>query len=93
MCLRDGRPTLSAACTKVGNSVNEMQTLMKDEYDFSEATRGKFFRNDAVAELAIYLEPEVRVYLEKRAKAKGVGIDQLVNGLLKRDIALIETAK
>ena len=66
---------------------------MKDEYDFSKATRGKFFRKDAAADLPVYLESEVRVYLEGCAKAKGVGIDQLVNDLLKRDIALIETAK
>jgi hypothetical protein len=66
---------------------------MKDEYDFSKATRGKFFRNDAAIDLPVYLEPEVRSYFTERAKAKGVEVNELVNELLKRDIALIETAK
>jgi hypothetical protein len=68
-------------------------TTMKDEYDFSKGTRGKFYRKGAVIDLPVYLEPEVRGYLTERAKAKGVGVNELVNELLKRDIALIETAK
>lgn len=66
---------------------------MKDEYDFSKGVRGKFYRKDAVIDLPVYLDPEVRGYLTERAKAKGVEINRLVNELLKRDIALIETAK
>jgi hypothetical protein len=66
---------------------------MKDQYDFSKGTRGKFYRKDAVIDLPVYLDPEVRGYLAERAKAKGVEINRLVNELLKRDIALIETAK
>jgi hypothetical protein len=66
---------------------------MKDQYDFSKGSRGKFYRKDAVIDLPVYLDPEVRGYLAERAKAKGVEINRLVNELLKRDIALIETAK
>ncbi len=66
---------------------------MQNEYDFSNAERGKFYRKEAILELPIYLDPKVREYLEARAKAKGIEIDQLVNELLKRDIELIEAAK
>jgi predicted HicB family RNase H-like nuclease len=66
---------------------------MQNEYDFSNAERGKFYRKDAMLELPIYLDPEVRDYLAARAKAKGVEVNQLVNELLKRDIELIEVAK
>jgi predicted HicB family RNase H-like nuclease len=66
---------------------------MQNEYDFSNAQRGKFFRKDAVLELPIYLDPAVRDYLAARAKDKGIEVNQLVNELLKRDIELIETAK
>ncbi|MEP7243258.1 MAG: hypothetical protein ABI885_06180 [Gammaproteobacteria bacterium] len=66
---------------------------MKSEYDFSGAERGKFFRQDAVLELPVYLEAGVRDYLTARAKAKGLEVNELVNELLKRDIELIETAK
>ena len=66
---------------------------MKNEYDFSNAERGKFYRQDAVLELPVYLEAGVRDYLTARAKAKGIEVNELVNELLKRDIDLIEAAK
>jgi predicted HTH domain antitoxin len=66
---------------------------MKNEYDFSGAERGKFFRKDAVLELPVYLDASVRDYLTARAKAKGLEVNELVNELLKRDIELIEVAK
>ena len=66
---------------------------MKSEYDFKNAQRCKFFRQDASLELPVYLEAGVRAYLTERAKAKGVPVGDLVNDLLKRDIELIEAAK
>ncbi len=66
---------------------------MKKEYDFSNAERGKFFRPDAVLDLPVYLDADVRDYLTARAKAKGIEVNDLVNELLKRDIAIIETAR
>lgn len=66
---------------------------MKDEYDFSNAERGKFFRENAVFDLPIYLDADVRDYLALRARDKGIAVGELVNKLLKRDIELIETAK
>ena len=68
-------------------------TVMRDEYDFSNAERGKFHRKNAVLQLPVYLDPEVREYLAARAKAKGIEVDQLVDELLRRDIELIEAAK
>ena len=66
---------------------------MKDEYDFSNVPRGKFYRPGATLELPVYLEPAIRSYLDARANAKGIGVNELVNELLRRDIDLIETAK
>jgi uncharacterized DUF497 family protein len=65
-------------------------TTMQNEYDFSNAQRGKFFRKDAVLELPMY---QVRDYLAARAKDKSIEVNQLVNELLKRDIELSEPAK
>ena len=45
--------------------------LMKDEYDFSSVTDGKFYRKGAIMDLPVYLDPEVRGYLAEHAKAKG----------------------
>jgi len=66
---------------------------MKPEYNFSQAERGKFYRKDAVLDLPVYLDADIRDWLTERAKAKGIDLGRLVNGLLKRDIELIEAVK
>lgn len=66
---------------------------MRSGYDFSNGERGKFFHKDAEVHLPVYLEDEVLAYLQERARAKGIELNELVNALLKQDIALIEAAK
>ena len=66
---------------------------MRDEYDFSKAVRGKFHRTGAEFRLPVYLDHEVQDYLAKRAARHGVKLSDLVNELLRKDIALIETGK
>ena len=66
---------------------------MRNEHDFSDGERGKFFRKDAELQLPVYLEEEVLAYLQDRARAKGMELNEMVNALLKQDIALIESAK
>jgi hypothetical protein len=66
---------------------------MKDEYDFSKAERGKFHQAGAKLNLPVYLDNEVMDYLSDRAKSKGIELNQLVNELLLKDIALIESVK
>jgi hypothetical protein len=66
---------------------------MKDEYDFSTAERGKFFREGARLVPPVHLEPDVLDYLSKRASARGISLSSLVNTLLKKDIELIDAGK
>lgn len=66
---------------------------MRDEYDFSKAERGKFYRPDAQLNLLINLDAEVRSYLERQAKAKGKELSEIVNEMLKKDIDLVEAVK
>jgi hypothetical protein len=66
---------------------------MKDEYDFSKAERGKFFRRDAQLIPPVHLDPEILSYLAERAQARGTSLSELVNELLKKDIELIEAAR
>lgn len=66
---------------------------MKEEYDFSGATRGKFFRPGAQLIPPVHLEPDVLDYLAARARARGTSLSILVNELLKKDIELIETVR
>ena len=66
---------------------------MKDEYDFSKAERGRFYRPDAVLNPPVHLDAEVLAFLAARAQARGVSLSDLVNALLKKDIELIEAAE
>lgn len=66
---------------------------MQNEYDFSNAERGKFYNPDATLQLPVYLEPEVLDYFTDKAKNKGVELNALINELLKKDIDLIEGVK
>lgn len=66
---------------------------MPSEIDFSKGARGKFFKPGMRTSLPVYLDAEVQDYLAARAKARGIEVDQLVNGLLKKDIELIEAAR
>ena len=65
---------------------------MQREYDFSGATRGNFYRKGAVLVPPVHLEPKVLAYLQARATAKGMTLNELVNALLKKDIELLEAA-
>ncbi|MBX3319839.1 MAG: hypothetical protein KF890_08155 [Nitrospira sp.] len=64
---------------------------MKQEYDFSKAVRGKFFRKGAELNLPIYVDGATRKRLERLAKRTGKPVAELVNQLLKKDIELLET--
>ena len=66
---------------------------MREEYDFSNGERGKFYKPDAALNLPVYLDADVRDYFTAKAKDKGVELDQMVNDCLKKDIALIEGVK
>ena len=66
---------------------------MKDEYDFSKAERGRFYRPDAVLNPPVHLDAEVLAFLAACAQARGVSLSELVNALLKKDIELIEAAE
>jgi hypothetical protein len=66
---------------------------MKDHYDFSKGTRGKFYSPDAVFRLPVYLDEKVQDYLAARADAKGIDLAELVNDMLRKDIELIEIAR
>ena len=63
---------------------------MKNEYDFSDSVRGKFYRPDAQRVTPVHLEPEVLDYLSGRVKARETSLSYLVNELLRKDIELVE---
>ncbi len=65
--------------------------IMKKEYDFSKAERGKFYRSGARLNLPVYLDPEVQARLTKAAQKRHEDMGSLVKRLLKREIETAET--
>jgi hypothetical protein len=65
---------------------------VKDEYDFMGTERGRFHVGDAVLAPPVHLETDVLTFLAARAEARGASLSDLVNDLLRADIALIEAA-
>ena len=63
---------------------------MKEEYDFSNAERGKFYRPDAQLNIPVYLDQDIENWFTEKAKAKGVNLQSLINELLRKDISLIK---
>lgn len=63
---------------------------MKDEYDFSGAEQGKFYRPIEELDVPIYLDTEVKAFFLERLKAKGqeFSLNQTINSLLKKDIEI-----
>ena len=66
---------------------------MKEEYDFSNGERGKFYHENATFNLPIYLEPEVENFVAKLAKEQKKNISEIVNALLFKDKELMELMK
>jgi hypothetical protein len=65
---------------------------VKDEYDFTGAKRGRFFVKDALMVPRVHLETDVLSYLAACAEARGASLSELVNDLLRADIAVIKAA-
>ena len=63
---------------------------MKEEYDFSNGERGKFYSKNATFNLPIYLEPEIENFVAKLAKDQKKNISEIVNALLFKDKELLE---
>jgi uncharacterized protein (DUF4415 family) len=63
---------------------------MKDEYDFSKAVRGRFYRPDTQLNIPVYLDQDVESWFAEKAKIKGVNLQSLINELLRKGISLIQ---
>jgi len=63
---------------------------MKQEYGFSQASKGKFYKEGANLHTPIYLAPELESYFSSLAKQKQQTVNEVVNSILTKDI---ETAK
>ena len=63
---------------------------MKDEYDFSDAEQGKFYRPIEELDIPIYLDSEVKEFFINQLKRKGAefSLNKVINSVLKKDIEI-----
>ena len=63
---------------------------MKDEYDFTNAEQGKFYRTIEELDIPIYLDKEVKEFFITKMLNKGYkfSLNEVVNSLLKKDIEI-----
>ena len=63
---------------------------MKDEYDFTNAEQGKFYRPLEELDIPIYLDREVKEYFIQKIRSTGkqVSLNETINSLLKKDIEI-----
>jgi hypothetical protein len=64
---------------------------MKKEYDFSKGERGKFYNPEAVLNIPIYLEPDVKEFIEALALKKHTNAQELVNSIIKKNMQLFQS--
>jgi hypothetical protein len=63
---------------------------MKKEYDFSGAEQGKFYRPVNELEMPVYLDKEVNDFFAKRASAKKVRLDRVINTILRKEMKVLK---
>ena len=63
---------------------------MKEEYDFTNAEQGKFYRPIEELDIPIYLDKEVKKFLYEniRDNSKDFSINEIINSIIKKDIEI-----
>lgn len=70
---------------------NNISTItMKQEYDFSKGTRGKFYNIDSKINLPVYLNETNLKYVKKIAEEKKLDLSTIVNQLIKDNINIAQ---
>jgi len=64
--------------------------IMKKEYDFSKAEKGKFYRPIEKLEIPVYLEKEVKEFFSKTASRKKIRLDKIVNTILRKEMEMLK---
>ncbi len=66
---------------------------MKEEYDFTDAEQGKFYRPMEELEIPIYIDKNIQKVIVSVADKSNKSISELVNTLLKNDIEIAQSLK
>lgn len=65
-----------------------MRVIMKKEYDFTKAVKGKFYVPESEIEIPIYLKGEIQKELSKIAVEKNLDLSEIVNNILDKEIKI-----
>lgn len=68
-----------------------MDDQMKDEYDFTEGVRGKFYREGTRLELPVYLDEDVLARVKEIAEEQKTDLSTVVNEFLRKDVGSLES--
>ena len=63
---------------------------MRKEYDFSKAEQGKFYRPVEELEIPIYLDKRVKEFYAKKALARNIELDKVINTILSKEMEMLK---
>jgi len=63
---------------------------MRKEYDFSKAEQGKFYRPVEKLEIPIYLDKRVKEFFSKKALARNIELDKVINTILSKEMEMLK---
>ena len=61
---------------------------MKEQYDFTRAERGRFYKPNVDLNIPIYLAPDALTFVEQLARKKESDLSSVVNDLIRADMGL-----
>ena len=64
---------------------------MKEEYDFSTAEQGKFYRPIDELEIPVYLDKDVEKFFYQRTAGRNIDLKQIVDTILRKEMDLLRT--
>ena len=64
---------------------------MKKHYDFSKAEKGKFYRPIEELDIPVYLDKSIKEFYKEAATRKKVGLNELINKILKNEMKIHKT--
>ncbi len=63
---------------------------MKEEYDFSKAEQGKFYRPIDELEIPVYLDKDVEKFFYQRAAGRDIDLKQVIDTILRKEMDLLK---
>ncbi len=64
---------------------------MKEEYDFSTAEQGRFYRPIDELEIPVYLDKDVEKFFYQRTAGRNIDLKQIVDTILRKEMDLLRT--